>query len=152
MPQHRRSLVVPRGYCNCQPSTAPRPVVERGTLQKDGEDRRQCCASSARECGSHKAKHTSRASKGRVRSLVRELDSAMSIPVVASVPRDQYPCSCSCRNRSRAPRCNKPSAASGGHGSYLGISCHHRRSCTTVEDNPEPTYWIAIKRYCRHGG
>src|SRR5258707_15332892 len=32
-----------------------------------------------------------------------------------------------------------PSAASAEHRSYLGISCRHRRSCTTVEDDLEPT-------------
>jgi pimeloyl-ACP methyl ester carboxylesterase len=87
MPQHRRSSAVPRDYCSCQPSTALRPVVEHGTVRKDGGDRRLCYASSARECGSRKAKRPSRASRGRVRSLARELDSAISIHFVANIPR-----------------------------------------------------------------
>src|SRR5713101_840856 len=33
-----------------------------------------------------------------------------------------------------------PSWASAGHGSYFGISCSDRRSCTTVEDDPIPTF------------
>src|SRR6267154_3627311 len=37
-----------------------------------------------------------------------------------------------------------PSAASAGHGSYLGISCRDQRSCTTVEDDPIRTFAPAL--------
>src|SRR5258708_38116103 len=36
-----------------------------------------------------------------------------------------------------------PSAASAGHGSYLGISCRHCRQRTTAEDDPYPSFATA---------
>src|SRR5712671_390181 len=50
----------------------------------------------------------------------------------------------SCRRRGHVfsslddPR--PPSSASAWNGSYLGISCRQRRSCTTVEDDPNAKY------------
>ena len=47
-------------------------------------------------------------------------------------------------SRNKSQECGDlPSPAFAGHGSYQGISCRQRRSCTTVGDDPKDTWSTA---------